>query len=557
MLGIAIADPKPVHRGRSFVPFFCCSLALLSISSTTAVAQKYTPEHPVVQELVNRGLAYLEKSAGRSASVNEGETVLVGYCAFKATGDANHPLVRKGIETARRLARDVADSQFRPEEKSIYILAVAGMLLATVDIDQHGVSANQIRNYFVRVQKQHGGFGYPTGSLAPSGDISQTQYAMLCFWTFSQLGMDVPTDTIERTLNFLLAAQDNAGGWPYQYPAAGQNPPTNSLTAAGLSALLMGGDILGLYRSRQRESQDEEGIIPSAFRRVLVIDGKRVETNIDRSRMEASSKRTENWFAMNPYTRDINFHYYYLYSKERYESFLEITRGKQNKSPLWYNEGVDRLRETQSDDGSWGSAGSDTSTFLPPNVSTSFAILFLLRSTQKAIGELSEALNLGIGDLPDDVTSVATRGGRIVNKNEVTSIDEALKMLEDDKAVAGEEALAPDKMRLASDPKTRQEQLNRFVRLLRSRDYQARRIATKMLGRGDSLDFVPPLIFALTDPDPRIPFYAENSLRLISRQLDTRHLPQKDVLSETEKARAAEQWKKWYLSVRPDYIFVD
>ncbi|MEQ1830656.1 MAG: hypothetical protein ABL921_32190 [Pirellula sp.] len=525
---------------------------------SVVLSQKYTPEHPVVQELVNRGLAYLERNAGKAGTYGEGETILVGYCAFKVTSDPNHQLVRLGVDAARKVAQATANTRYQAEEKSVYVLSVAGMLLPTVDVDANGNFAKLIRDYLIRAQKPHGGFGYPSGSLAQSGDISQTQYAMLCFWTMNQSGIEVPNDTIERTINFLMAAQDNAGGWPYQYPSqATQNPPSNSLTAAGLSALLMGGDTLGLYRSKHKESQDEEGIIPAAFRRIVATDGKRIEINVDRSRVESVTKRSENWFAMNPYTRDINFHYYYVYSKERYESFLEITRGKQVKSPPWYVDGVELLKEAQAPDGSWGSKPGETTTFLSPAVSTAFSILFLLRSTQKAIGDLSEAFNVGIGDLPDDVTSIATRGGRIISKNATTSIDDALIMLEDDKATEGEESLAPDRMLLDKDPKRRQEQLSRFVRLLNAKDFNARRIAAKMLGRGDSLDFIPPLIYALTDPDPRIPHYAENSLRLISRQLDTRHLPQNVPLTQTDRARAAEQWKKWFLTIRPDYVFVD
>ena len=93
--------------------------------------------------------------------------------------------------------------------------------------------------------------------------------------------------------------------------------------------------------------------------------------------------------------------------------------------------------------------------------------------------------------------------------------------------------------------------------MLNAKDYKARQIAAKMLGRGDDLDLVPSLIYALTDPDPRVPFFAEQSLRIISRQLDTYHLPKRDKLTDQDKAKASLQWKRWYLSVRPDYVFVD
>ena len=542
---------------RNFTPAVLLS-TLVSVfligTETPAFAQKYTPDHPAVQEMVNRGMNFL---ANEPTAVDEGETILVGYCAYKVNGDPNDKLVKAGVAAALKLSQSLSSSTNRGGEQSMYVIALAAMILPSVDVDAYGGPTKQIRDFMLSVQKQNGGFGYLTGSNAVFGDISQTQYVMLSFWTMNQLGIEVPPDAVAATVNFLLASQENTGGWPYQYKSPGvtQMPPSNSLTAAGLSALLIGGDLLGLYRSKQQENQEEEGIIPLAFRRVLS-EAQRPKLNFEKSRVDASSKRSEAWFAANPYTRDANFHYYYVYSRERYESFLEITKGKQSKSPDWYNDGVRMLMDAQDDKGAWGAKG-EVSTFLRPPVATSFAILFLIRSTQKAIGDLSEALNKGIGELPDDVTSIATSGGKIVNKNSATSIDEALKMLEDDSKADGEDALAPEKMLLATDPKQRQEQINRFVRLLNAKDYKARQVAAKMLGRGDSLDVVPSLIYALTDPDPRVPFYAEQSLRLISRQLDTYHLPKKEKISDQDKNRAATQWKKWFLGLRPDYVFVD
>jgi len=542
---------------RNFTPAVLLS-TLVSVfligTETPAFAQKYTPDHPAVQEMVNRGMNFL---ANEPTAVDEGETILVGYCAYKVNGDPNDKLVKAGVAAALKLSQSLSSGTSRGGEQSMYVIALAAMILPSVDVDAYGGPTKQIRDFMLSVQKQNGGFGYLTGSNAVFGDISQTQYVMLSFWTMNQLGIEVPPDAVAATVNFLLASQENTGGWPYQYKSPGvtQMPPSNSLTAAGLSALLIGGDLLGLYRSKQQENQEEEGIIPLAFRRVLS-EAQRPKLNFEKSRVDASSKRSEAWFAANPYTRDANFHYYYVYSRERYESFLEITKGKQSKSPDWYNDGVRMLMDAQDDKGAWGAKG-EVSTFLRPPVATSFAILFLIRSTQKAIGDLSEALNKGIGELPDDVTSIATSGGKIVNKNSATSIDEALKMLEDDSKADGEDALAPEKMLLATDPKQRQEQINRFVRLLNAKDYKARQVAAKMLGRGDSLDVVPSLIYALTDPDPRVPFYAEQSLRLISRQLDTYHLPKKEKISDQDKNRAATQWKKWFLGLRPDYVFVD
>jgi hypothetical protein len=533
--------------------------ALAATSTSLLRAEKYYPDHPVVQEMVNRGVDYLNKSklGGGAESSAEGVGLLAAYTVFKVTSDPQNRVVVQGIEIAKHLAAQTADTKYYGDEKIVYVMALAGILLPTVDVDAYGAPTKLIRDFFYRIQKPNGAWGYRYGKNASQGDISQTQYAMLCLWTMSQLGIEVSDERVAATIRFLVAAQAADGGWPYQYSAEGaEGTPTNSLSAAGLSALLISGDMLGLYRSKLAANQEEEGIIPIAFKRI-VPESQRPKVNIDRVAMENATKRCEAYFVANPYDRNGKmWHYYYVYSKERYESFLEITKGKPSKSPDWYNRGVDSLKAVQAPSGSWGSISGDTDT-IPPDVCTCFAILFLIRSTQKAIGELSEAMNKGIGPIPDDVSVVAISGGKIINKNNVTTIDDALKMLEDDSKAEAEDSLAPERMLLATDPQRRKEQLNRFSRLLNARDYKSRRIAAKMLGRGDDLDMVPHLIYALTDPDPEVPPIAENSLRLISRQLDTTYLPSKQKSSDGDKAKAALMWKKWYLNIRPDYVFID
>ena len=521
-----------------------------------AFAEKYTPEHPVVQEMVRKGVEFLSTKAVLSG---EGINLLTGYTIYKVDGNADHPIVASAVAEARRLAASFAAGSNVTEARSMYIPSLAGMLLASVDVEAHGVAIKQIRDFLLRFQKPHGGFGYlVSGPYINSGDISQTQYVMLCLWTMSQLGIEVPDDAIARTITFLEAAQTNEGGWPYQF--GGQNTEagstTNSLAAAGFSALLIAGDSLSLYRSKIAENQEEEGIIPSVFKRILP-EAQRSKVNVDRARLDNATKRGEAWHLANPYRR-AQWHYYYVYSRERYESFLEITKGKQQKSPEWYNQAVETLQAVQGANGAWGDA-ADADTPLAPEACTCFAVLFLIRSTQKAIGALNEAYVVGGVDLPDDLTAVRAVGGKVMSKTSTTSIDDALKMLEQDGKTDTEELVA-DKMRLATDPNQRKEQLNRFTRLLSAKDPKTRKIAAKLLGRGDDLDVVPALIYAVTtDPDPEVPRIAEQSLRLISRQLDTHHLPKDKAvkLSDQTKSKAGAEWKKWFSGLRPDYVFVD
>ena len=540
--------------------FLACILVCYLGTTQQTLAEKYTPDHPVVQEMIRKGVAFLSARGPRiSGGLSEGVGVLTGYAIYKVDGNPEHPMVASAIAEARQIAVALASGRNESLARSMYLPSVAAMLLASVDVQANASSIIQIRDFLLNSQKPHGGFGYTVGGqYLGSGDISQTQYVMLCLWTMNQLGIDVPDKPIVDAIHFLNMAQINDGGWPYQSMGTGIEVAgaTNSLSAAGLSALLIAGDLLGMYRSKVAENQEEEGIIPIAFKRIMP-ESQRAKLNFDRTRADTSVRKGENWHNANPYRR-AQWHYYYVYSRERYESFLEITKGKPQKSPEWYNQMVETLLDAQAPSGGWGVTDADSG--LSPEISTCFAILFLIRSTQKAIGTLNEAYYVGGIDLPDDLNSVRAVGGKIMSKTSTTSIDDALKMLEDDKKTVTEEKLVADKMMLSNDPNQKKEQLNRFVRLLQAKDPETRRIAAKMLGRGDELDMVPALIYAVsTDPDPEVPRIAEQSLRLISRQLETHHLPKdKGVkLSDPTKFKAGMQWKKWFSSLRPDYVFVD
>ena len=69
------------------------------------------------------------------------------------------------------------------------------------------------------------------------------------------------------------------------------------------------------------------------------------------------------------------------------------------------------------------------------------------------------------------------------------------------------------------------------------------------LGRTGDLDYVPSLLYALTDPDRRVVLEARNGLRFISRNFEGFGPP--DDFTEQQRYEAADAWKKWYQSLRP------
>lgn len=544
------AELSPIRNAAIRCGFLCVVISCLQIE--LASGQQYTPESAKVQQMVNRGVKFLESD--KKPPSYSGEPVLVGYTILKVTGDAEHPLVKSGIRAAQSIISTLDRQRDEGESKVVYESSISAVLLASVDPGKYQPELLKVLYFFTEKQKSHGGFGY-LGMR--TGDTSQVQYVMLALWTMNEVGIDIPAQLVEDTMRYLMLTMDPSGAWGYQGKVAQnrllpQDKVSKSLATAGAGALIIGGDILRFFGTRKKKNDEDEGI-PEAFVRIdLKEKERRLRGDITMSRSDIE----------NPINSAIRYHgrvrnhtgnwyYYWRYSQERYESFLEIMNNRQEKSPGWYNEGVNALAKVQDDSGAWGKRLPDVTS---NKVSTSFAILFLIRSTQKAIGKLDEGVTFGGYELPTDVSTVKMVGDRLVSDEE-TSVENLLAMLEDDEASKVQIGLLPENLQLTDDPAQRKEQVARLSRLLSSGDYKARQIAAKLLGRTDDINVAPDLIYALTDPNDMVPMIAEESLRLLSRKLDAGALKQNP--SGEQRLDAEKYWKDWYLGLRPEYIFID
>jgi hypothetical protein len=325
---------------------------------------------------------------------------------------------------------------------------------------------------------------------------------------------------------------------------------------AGGSSLLIAGDALRLWGETV---DDEDPGIPGFPKAIKVY---KEDTNTVRRRRVAMSeepiKRSiaalNAWRQSHPYKRTsmLDWYYYQLYSLERFESFYEIANGlPKDSSPAWYNQGVDELRSFQGADGGW----TDPANTRGP-VSTAFALLFLIRSTQKTIFTLSQGSLQGGYGLPKDTTDIRVEGTQIKGRPIAAQVTDMLDILEKDGAGETEGKSLPDDLELDQDPVARAAQLDRLERLVRgSRSWQARRVAAQLLGRSDELRVVPALIYALSDPDESVRRYARDGLRFLSRKFDGFGMPDRPNQAEIEQAQQA--WRDWYRTVNPKHVFLD
>ncbi len=521
-----------------------------------ASAQSYSPEHPKVQAMVAKGVQYLS-NIDRPLDGNEGGTeILIGYTLYKATGQLEHPKVTAGLTSAVQIARKLADYNAGVDSNIVYVASISAVFMADVDSVKYRPELELILQWLLYAQKKHGGFGYLSHS---KGDTSQVQYAMLALWTLHNVGLEVPLAAVENTVKYLQATVDPSGAWGYEGIISSGKPVkqervSKSLATAGSGALLIACDILGFF-NKLEAGTDGDGV-PDAFVQVSAraVELPRSSGGVMRlNDVTPLIEEAEKYHEQNGFTKTgLNFYYYWRYAEERYESFREIRAGKRIKSPDWYNKGVTELAGFQADDGRWPQ--SSIPDFNPDDICTCFAVLYLIRSTQVTIKKMDEGIAFGGYGLPQDLATAKMLGNRIVSTAEA-SVEDMLKMLEEDGASAAVGGLVPEDLQLAKDPVERAAQVARLSRLLVSGDYMPRRIAAKLLGRSEDLNQVPELIYALSDEDPYVPQYAEESLRLLSRKLSQPPLPVEPDLGE--RKAAMEFWKQWYLGLRPEYVFIE
>jgi hypothetical protein len=524
----------------------------VGLGAAPRAAQAVSPESPEVKAVIDKGLAALENGSDERL----GGQALIALCFWKAGRGIQHHKIQDAIKACKAQS---AETLGRMAEN--YSLGIATLFLCELEQqDLHELTQMYVDTLLKR-QMPHGGWGYTNAS---TGDTSQTQYAALALWMAKNKGFEVPQENVEKLAGWLLRTQDPSGSWGYQgkdpgaYVRVTQSYSERlSLLVAGLGSVYICADMLGVTDIQQpREERDT----PAALQEVKVEqpaeknrDG--VSKAIDPAIFRRSMADGNQCFSRN-YKFDIPmWKWYYIYGMERYLSYRELTERKKEKEPKWYNDGFAFLQGTQMDNGMWpGDEASST-------ISTCFAVLFLLRSSGKAVAKANpqlggEGVLLGRMGLPANTADIRERDGKIVETPLAGSVDELLALIEKpDHPDLAQLVDSAGALKLESDVTKRSGQIARLRALVSAGSYEARLVAVRALGRVRDLDNVPVLIYALTDGDVRVVREADKALRFLSRKFQGVGLPE-DPKPEDKEA-AVKAWKDWYLSVRPDGEFLD
>ncbi len=513
-------------------------VAIAAGGSACAASQGLTPESPETRKLIESGLKALEKIEDEQL----GAKCLMAL-AFVKDDKKDHPKVQQAVAACYETVK-----RGYPDE-SFYSAGLAIILLSEVNPKAHAGTLNYFINLLKQRQKKHGGWGYTNKQ---TGDTSQTQYAALSLWEAHRHRIGVDAEQVANLSEWLIRTQAPDGAWGYQGEVAPtgkrvkQDEVSLSMVSAALGSVMITIDLFGIMGPNQSVASEEElpqGVSVAgdkADRPAPRLSGKQVDREKLVKSYEDGAKYLEENFNIN----NKSWQVYYLYALERFRGFEEFLTGVAPESPKWYNQGYDYLLANQKSPGIWDKGCGEAS-------DTAFAVLFLQRSTQKILrASIGEGLMLSGRGLPKNLGDIRLDGGQIVAQQEKTAVEDLLSMLDEDQA-AKLDALSGDPTALiATDLDAKS--ARRLEQLIRSGPPEVRLLAVRALGRSGDLDYVPSLLYGLTDPDRRVVLASRDGLRFVSRKFNGYGLS--DRFSENQRYEAKTKWEEWYLSVRPDAV---
>lgn len=537
---------------------------LLLLVVATSPSFGYSPQDAKVKAMVKKGVAHLNSI---KLSERLGERCLVALALYKAGEPKSNPKIQ---ETVKGVLADVpAISKLKKGQKGKFVhamtydVALALILLCELEPDAYPEEINQLIDYFVKNQKPAGGWGYPHEDLS---DNSMTQYGALGLWLADQNGYVVPVETMEKVCNYIIRVQDPAGAWGYKGVDPGPNAKRvaqsnvrSPLVAASMAALYITADFLHLNGRKKTGSNSTDGV-PSVLQEIKTPDPNARKTGPRTKKVNVQSIKNAKagglaWLKKNPSLEIQVWRYYLMYGIERFESFRELETGQSGKDAPWYNKGVDFLEKKQNKDGSWTAVSEDAAR------GTSFAILFLVRSTGKSIQKNAKKYDDGVlrggRKMPTDLADAQIKDGKVVGKVEIVETDAFISLLEsggDDEQLSNM-LNAGASYTLSEDERGRDIQIVILRRKIRDGSFSARMLAIKTIKIAKDFDSVPVLVYALTDPDWRVARESRDALRYISRKFSGYGMPER--AKAADKDLAAEKWKAWYLSIQPDAEFLD
>lgn len=369
----------------------CAAAVLAAVCSPAARAEIERPKafQKRVADAIDRGArAILGQRATGGGWAGMGRPAGMTALCYHALSVAGIPQDDPDMRRAYARMEELHDGARASKSLSTY--GVGLMLMAIEDHMTRGSPTSEelaadrawmkaLVERLEQAQSTSGGWSYGEARMSHY-DLSNTQYALLGLKAASRAGIEVEPRTFRRALRLLIRnqerdgpkvvrrsrrylprkkgetreaakiAKDRARGWNYQDASHGKQGAYGSMTAGGVSSVVIcRSELLGT----PGYGPEADGNAERAARDGLAWLGKHFDVR------------------KNPPRAGPN--YYYLYGLERAGMLANVDH---MGSHDWYGEGVEYLLGVQSKDGSWRAKSGEV-----PLVQTCFAVLFLARGT--------------------------------------------------------------------------------------------------------------------------------------------------------------------------------
>ncbi|MBL8850081.1 MAG: HEAT repeat domain-containing protein [Planctomycetaceae bacterium] len=534
-----------------------------------------------IKQAVAKGGAFLRGAAGEQTP---GLRSLVALALFKAGEPPNSPIIA-GVVTS--IQQKITDGAYHPQHSLVqyqnYEAGIDAALLADIGGEvepgtEHPYvgELGAISAYLVSQQLANGGWDYPPGHpRGVLGDTSVVQYALLGLWAASRSGVKIDSRVWSKAIQWHVSQQERDGGFTYVPGTTQGHSEGNSTLNMTINAL--GSTYIGLMQLSPGRP------LPALKNPVIeqtpeVVEEKKfgVLEKVDLDQLPGQPRDEEPRANIPPATDKLIsqaydwlvprfapenpsqiYGAYYYYSLERFAALADVEMiGEQH----WFDVCADSLLSKQESDGSWKLA-----TTLTPAMDTSFAVLFLTRSTAKILKRTVPVDPIGGGLLSGG------RGGlggtaEPGTKKPVGALDELLASLDSagDLEVADVQDAFVEQVQVG-DRNALIGQTDLLIKYVRHANPEIRRTAVWALGRTDSLSLGRYLIDALDDPDLGVVVEARNALCWLARRpngLGEAGDPLESIppdANEEQQGAAVTAWRmdllkrwgRWYLQNRP------
>jgi hypothetical protein len=437
-------------------------------------------------------------------------------------------------------------------------------------------------------------------------DNSNTQFAVIAIWMARKHGVPVDSalDMIEK--RYLATQNPNTGGWGYSASPAGDFGSTPAMYCAGLIGL---STAMARREERRLKADAPKKETPAKANakkgpddpffnppKPETSDPKKAKTPAvhkadgrDRAvqlgfaglgSILAESAKAGNGALVLANQGHGRHDLYFFWSLER----VGVIYGMDKIGGIdWWEAGVPTLLRTQSPDGSWSVGGGGLAGGYNPEIETSFAILFLLRSnlvrdlSNGVRKEVSTEMRAGAGNTGASTKSSGGASGK--NSDPVPPVPELalpgvgvseaavmatelvrstekdwptlLKKLRDSKGNVYTQALVGSMNRLEGKRRKEvraalAERLTRMTAetlrvMAKDEDVELRRAAVLAMAMKDDKAHVPDLIAALVDEEESVSRAAKAGLKSLTGQ----DFGPAVNATAGEKKLAATAWKEW------------